>query len=638
MGPAADQVALAQVLSADPPAFALIYRPDRDPSSVEVFTGEQVTYAGLSSLDALPAGPTSDDTRLLLAIPFRQAAERGFQCHDDGVPLVGLSVRHYSRLALEPLLALLPDVGFRCARPRFDDSDEAFAATVRDAVSNEIGSGEGSNFVIRRSLETAIPRYRRAHLLSIFRRLLLAERGTYWTFLISAGGTALVGATPESHVTLHAGLARLNPISGTLGYGPAGPDLGAIDRFLADKKERGELQMVLDEELKMLAALCPNAPRVLGPKLKQMARLAHVEYLVEGTTTADWREVLAATLFAPTVVGSPLENAFRVIRRVEQHGRGYYAGVVALVSESSHGRTELDSAITIRTAEVNETGKVRMGVGVTVVHDSIPSDEVRETVAKSAGMAQALGWPSATAQRVGPRVLTSIALEHEPSVIAALASRNETLNDFWFGRFSTRSISDAPFAGRSAIVVDAEDRFTAMLVHMLTALGLIVQVASWRDRFALEPNGVVIIGPGPGDPRDRGSGRVARLGSLAASLLRVRHPFVGICLGHQLTCLKLGLPLIRLSAPNQGVQAPIDLFGRPALVGFYNTHVAVWDRSTPASGTLSVAYDEKSRVVHALRGPHFATTQFHPESVLTQGGLAILRATISSALCAQTSR
>ncbi|CDI94972.1 phenazine biosynthesis protein PhzE [Pseudomonas aeruginosa PA38182] len=76
--------------------------------------------------------------------------------------------------------------------------------------------------------------------------------------------------------------------------------------FLDNRKEADELYMVVDEELKMMARICEDGGRVLGPYLKEMAHLAHTEYFIEGQTSRDVREVLRETLFAPTVTGSPV--------------------------------------------------------------------------------------------------------------------------------------------------------------------------------------------------------------------------------------------------------------------------------------------------------------------------------------------
>ncbi|EPY1471263.1 TPA: chorismate-binding protein, partial [Pseudomonas aeruginosa] len=141
------------------------------------------------------------------------------------------------------------------------------------------------------------------------------EKGAYWTFIVHTGERTLVGASPERHISVRDGLAVMNPISGTYRYPPAGPNLAEVMEFLDNRKEADELYMVVDEELKMMARICEDGGRVLGPYLKEMAHLAHTEYFIEGQTSRDVREVLRETLFAPTVTGSPLESACRVIRR-----------------------------------------------------------------------------------------------------------------------------------------------------------------------------------------------------------------------------------------------------------------------------------------------------------------------------------
>ena len=173
----------------------------------------------------------------------------------------------------------------------------------------------------------------------LFRALLAREPGTYWTFVIHTGERTFVGATPERHVSLSGGTAVMNPISGTYRYPPAGPTLQGVTEFLADRKETDELYMVLDEELKMMARICERGGRVIGPHLKEMARLAHTEYFIDGRTDLDVRDILRETMFAPTVTGSPLESAARVISRYEPQGRGYYSGIAALI-----GRTRTANA------------------------------------------------------------------------------------------------------------------------------------------------------------------------------------------------------------------------------------------------------------------------------------------------------
>ncbi|MEF9672253.1 chorismate-binding protein [Pseudomonas sp. PCH446] len=157
---------------------------------------------------------------------------------------------------------------------RFDLSDAAYSEIVSRVIDNEIGSGEGANFVIKRTFMADIGDYGISRALTFFRHLLEREKGVYWTFIIHTGERTFVGASPERHISLKDGLAVMNPISGTYRYPPTGPNLTEVMQFLADRKEADELYMVVDEELKMMARICDDGGHVLGPYLKEMAHLA----------------------------------------------------------------------------------------------------------------------------------------------------------------------------------------------------------------------------------------------------------------------------------------------------------------------------------------------------------------------------
>jgi len=465
----------------------------------------------------------------------------------------------------------------------------------------------------------------------VFGRLLDAERGAYWTFIVHYGGRTLVGATPERHLTLAGGTALMTPISGTYRYPPAGPDRAGLLRFLADRKETDELHMVLDEELKMMGQLCPGGGRLSGPYLRPMARLAHTEYSIAGRTGADVRDLLRYSMFAPTVTGSPLENACRVIARHEPGGRGYYGGALALVGQRA-GRRALDAAILIRTADIDRHGRVEIGVGATLVRDSDPGCEAEETKAKAATLIAAIRGtgpstpvpPSVPVPRGRPRAPVCD-LPADPGVRRALRARTARLSRFWQDPVDRRGSPDPALAGSRVLVIDAEDAFTAMLADQVRALGPAVTVRRFEATFAdLDGFDAVVVGPGPGDPRDRTDPKIAALRALTRRLLAGNVPMLSICLGHQILAGLLGLPLRRSATPTQGIQRRIDFFGRPERVGFYNTfyaHASV-DR---LDGSIEVSRDPATGEVFGLRGPRMCSVQFHPESVLTRNGAAILR-------------
>ncbi|MGW3604563.1 chorismate-binding protein [Micromonospora sp. NPDC005161] len=601
----------------DPGPFALLRRDGAD--ELELFTGPVDTADRLADIP-LPPGPGA---RTLAVVPYRQITERGFACVDDGAPLECLQIREHHRIALADVLAALPDEPVRAVDAAFDVTDEEYAGTVRRVLAEEIGRGEGANFVIHRTLHATVQGPPLVAALAALRRLLVAERGAYWTFVVHTGERTLVGASPERHVSVDDGLVMMNPISGTFRPADGTPDRAALLRFLADPKEVEELYMVLDEELKMMATVAEHGGQVIGPYLKEMSHLAHTEYLLAGRGTRDVREVLRETMFAPTVTGSPMENACRVIARHERVGRGYYAGVLALLGHDDAGRQTLDAPILIRTAEISPTGRLRVPVGATLVRHSTAAGEVAETHTKAAGVLAALGLgPAAPVGGRGPLAR----LADDPAVRDALAARNAPLARFWLDQRAPDAPGLPGLVGRRALIVDAEDTFTGMLAHQLGALGLAVTLRPWHAGGPLDAYDLVVAGPGPGDPGSPDEPKMVALRALLTGLLASGRPTLAVCLGHQVLAGLLGLPLHRREAPYQGLQREVPLFGYVRRVGFYSTFTARADadRLDTAYGPVELARDVRDGAVHALRGRGFAGVQFHPESVLSPDGLAVL--------------
>ncbi|MDP9416395.1 MAG: chorismate-binding protein [Actinomycetota bacterium] len=597
-----------------PPPFAVLNRAEAP--GVEVLVGDVVDVATLADIPQ-PA------PYVLAAVPYRQVVEQGFACHDDGAPLRCLVVREVEVLALEDVLATLPDVAVQVRGGGFDVDDTTYAGIVTRVINDEIGRGEGANFVIRRDFVGDVGGAAPRSALALLRRLLVNERGAYWTFALHAGDVTMVGATPERHVSVTGGQVLMNPISGTYRYPSGGATREGLLDFLGDLKETEELLMVVDEELKMMSRICSRGGRVIGPRLKEMGALAHTEYVLEGSTDLDVREVLHETMFAPTVTGSPVHNATRVIARYESTGRGYYAGALALLGHDEHGRQSLDAPILIRTAYLDGTGGVRVPVGATLVRHSVPENEVAETYAKAAGVLRALGVGTE------PYVPQQIRLTDQAGVGEALAARNASLAEFWLRPQHDRPHPD--LVGRSALVVDAEDSWTAMVAHMLRRLGMTATVRRWDEVDDAESFDLLVGGPGPGDPRNRHDPRIARLRELLGQRLAAGTPLLAVCLSHQVLAGLLGLPLAPLPAPYQGTQRVVDLFGRRVRVGFYNTFTVMRRPGDPV-GAVQVACAGDTDEVHALRGKGYASVQFHAESLLSPDGFDVLAALVVGVL------
>ena len=622
------------------PAWALLRMRDEP---VVRFVGGPVSHVerlGDVSLETgvPPDGPVWDR---LLAIPFRQVTERGFEAHDDGTPLAVVDIVESHEFDVGTVIAALPERSLDFAdRGGFETDDATYQDMVSAIIREEIGKGEGANVVIGRHYRARIADWDAEQALSVLRRLLESERGAYWTFCFFTGDRYLIGASPERHVSVaapdgpsgvgdaEAGLAdvRMNPISGTFRLGPDWARDEPAERkrrlleFLADEKEIYELFMVVDEELKMMCEVCHEGGQVLGPFLKPMTHLVHTEYVLAGRTRSDVRDVLRETMYAATVTGSPVENACRLIKAYEPEGRGYYGAALAVLGRDAHGRACTDSPIVIRTADVSPSGELRVTAGATLVRDSDPAAEVAETRAKAGGILSAFGLVPAASG--GAASLSDLVADEDVRI--ALGSRNQRLSRFWLTDQSS-AVPVEELKGRSVVVLDAEDDFVNMLRHVFTVLGMtssVVRYDEWQPG-ALDGHDLVVLGPGPGDPRAGEHPKIAVVRQAVDALLATgEQPFLAVCLGHQVLCERLGLSLGYKDIVFQGTQSEVALSTGRERVGFYNTFVARAESALPPDVHVSV--DPLTGDVHELRGPHYRGIQFHAESILTERGFEVL--------------
>ncbi|GGD80824.1 anthranilate synthase family protein [Microbacterium murale] len=632
-----DTAALLAALAQDPDAsFVLIARDGAQ--SVELLTGD---IEDVDLLADIPLTVNGVPREIFAMVPYRQVRERGFEAQDDGTPLRCLLVDRHEHLPLHDVIESLPQDAVPLKDAGFDISDEDYAQVVTRVIADEIGRGEGANFVIRRDYTATVDlgsddtgHGERTAALTWFRALLTHERGAYWTFAVITPGHIAVGASPEAHVVARDGIVTMNPISGTFRHPAGGATKETLTEFLSSTKETEELFMVVDEELKMMSAVCSDGGRITGPHLKQMSRLTHTEYMLRGRSRLDPRDILRETMFAPTVTGSPMQNACAVIRRHESKPRGYYSGVAALFTPNVEGGHDVDAPILIRTVYL-EDGELRVPVGATLVRHSDPYGEVSETHGKAAGVLGAIGAIArdvAAATKVDPDApAVETALADDPEIAELLASRNSRLAEFWLN--PQEDGAAGPFAGRRALVIDAEDRFTTMLAHQLRHLGLDAKIVPWHDVTDADVDAaeLVVAGPGPGDPRDATIARIARMREVVARRLAEGAPLLAVCLSHQILADQLGIELAPLTSPHQGLQKVVPVFGEDASIGFYNTFTARVSPGTTAAGAAEVSADATTGDVYALRGPSFASVQGHLESILSRDGIRTLERLITDA-------
>ena len=176
------------------------------------------------------------------------------------------------------------------------------------------------------------------------------------------------------------------------------------------------------------------------------------------------------------------------------------------------------------------------------------------------------------------------------------------------------------------LVVDNYDSFVYNLVQYLAQLGAEVEVrrndvVAPSDLDALDLAGV-LISPGPGTPQDAGNSM-----AIVSACAQRRLPLFGVCLGHQAIGAVFGSPIVRAPELLHGKTSEVHHDGSGVLAGLPNPFtatryhsLAVDEASLPAE--LVVNGRSASGVVMAMRHVDLPIdgVQFHPESVLTQGG------------------
>ena len=223
-------------------------------------------------------------------------------------------------------------------------------------------------------------------------------------------------------------------------------------------------------------------------------------------------------------------------------------------------------------------------------------------------------------------------VEPHPNPIRGSSRRSQHVRGPWTSNRAGEAVARARYAARVAariLVVDNYDSFVYILVQYLGELGaepVVVRndAATVDELEALEPD-AVLISPGPGTPADAGVSVdvVARFAG--------RRPVLGVCLGHQCIGEHYGGTVARAPELMHGKTSVIDhesagvFAGLPRPLEATRYHSLIVDRdSIPAC--LEITAQTCNGLVMGLRHRELDVegVQFHPESVLTVGGMDLL--------------
>lgn len=215
-----------------------------------------------------------------------------------------------------------------------------------------------------------------------FYRLLRASNPSPYMYYLDFGSELVIGASPESLVTVRGNTVTTNPIAGTRKRKSEETDDTIAADLRGNKKEVAEHSMLVDLGRNDLARVSTYGS-VQVDKFLEIEKYRYVMHLVSkvsGTLRPDMTAIdaLKATLPAGTLSGAPKIRALQRIYELENVKRGVYGGAIGYLSRDG----QLDFAIAIRTMVLKDKhGYVQAGAGI--VYDSIAENEYMETFNKA---------------------------------------------------------------------------------------------------------------------------------------------------------------------------------------------------------------------------------------------------------------
>jgi len=435
-----------------------------------------------------------------------------------------------------------------------------------------------------------------------FYQLLRRRNPAPYEFFFNLGeGECLVGASPEMYVRVTGDRVETCPISGTIGRG-ADPleDAENIRALLNSAKEESELTMCTDVDRNDKSRVCvPGSVRVIGRRQIEMySRLIHTVDHIEGRLRPglDALDAFLTHMWAVTVTGAPKTWAMQFIEDHEKAPRRWYGGAVGMIGFDG----AMNTGLTLRTAHI-EDGVATVRAGATLLFDSDPAAEEKETELKARALLETLAAAAASASSAEKRPEGP-----EPGGPPA---------------------DGFPGNGMRVLLVDHQDSFVHTLAGYFAEQG--ARVTTLRAGFpatALDdyrPD-LVVLSPGPGRPSDFDCDRL--LTELDARGLRA----FGVCLGLQAMVEHAGGELALLPEPAHGKPGRVlRLTGddKGLLAGLPADFVAARYHSLHAvpgqvKGGFTVTAVTPDGAVMAIEdaGAGRWGVQFHPESILTAAG------------------
>ncbi|PSL40302.1 anthranilate synthase component I [Planomicrobium soli] len=265
-------------------------------------------------------------------------------------------------------------------------TDAAMFRSQVEQAKDHIRKGDVFQLVLSQRLSATY----KGDAFTLYRKLRKQNPSPY-QFFVEFDDYAIVGASPESLLTIRNGEMVTNPIAGTRKRGKTeAEDNMLADELSNDEKERAEHQMLVDLSRNDVGRVA-EIGSVAIPKYMVIEKYQHVMHLVSEVTgqlnkTMHPLDALVSCLPAGTVSGAPKVRAMQLIQKFEEDRRGVYGGAIGYLGFNGN----LDVALAIRTF-VMKDGQVHVQAGAGIVYDSNPQAEYEETLHKARSLTEVFG-------------------------------------------------------------------------------------------------------------------------------------------------------------------------------------------------------------------------------------------------------
>lgn len=260
-------------------------------------------------------------------------------------------------------------------------SRDEFTAVVGRAVE-AIRAGRVEKVVIARDATASIPP-------DADRRALLHELADRYPDCVTFAVDGLMGASPETLVSVHGGEASARVLAGSTARGTSSADDAAAAAQLATSaKDLDEHAFAVHS---VLDALRPHVRAVTASELPFTLKLPNLWHLatdveMQLAESSSALDLVAALHPTAAVAGSPTDAALALIAELEPFDRGRYAGPVGWIDHDGDG----EWVIALRCARIDDDGLLTAYAGAGIVADSDPDSELAETRMKFRPIADSL--------------------------------------------------------------------------------------------------------------------------------------------------------------------------------------------------------------------------------------------------------